>query len=438
MAEDQLAVYLDGVRVGILHQNAHGKLSFEYDDSYRSLPVSVPLSLSMPKAAKTHPNKRVLAFISGLLPDSEPALQRLGRKYGVSANNPFALLGHIGRDAAGAVQILPMTSDCDDAASRQGEIELLDDEAIRRTLTDLARSPESWDPGRNAGRWSLAGAQSKIALFRSPDGRWGVPCDSTPTTHILKPSMPNYEGHHLNEHLCLRAAQLCGLPAAETDLLTTDSYEVLVSRRYDRVQDQDGRWRRLHQEDLCQALSVPPSMKYQADGGPGIPQVARLLMTSGLPSSRQRNLERFFDYLVYNVAIAATDAHAKNFSVLLSARDLRLAPLYDVASYLPYDHESRLHSAMKVGNSWEMASITDNDWAAVGARLGMNRSQAIDRAHELRARIPAAFVSAADESRIPESMRDRARWIAELITAQVEGRRDSWGRLDVRPWKRPV
>jgi HipA-like protein len=66
MAEDQLAVYLDGVRVGILHQNAHGKLSFEYDDSYRSLPVSVPLSLSMPKAAKTHPNKRVLAFISGL------------------------------------------------------------------------------------------------------------------------------------------------------------------------------------------------------------------------------------------------------------------------------------------------------------------------------------------------------------------------------------
>ncbi|WP_277877091.1 HipA domain-containing protein [Kribbella rubisoli] len=234
-----------------------------------------------------------------------------------------------------------MTSDCDDA-SRQGEIEWLDDEAIGRTLTDLARSPESWDPGRNAGRWSLAGAQSKIALFRSPDGRWGVPCDSTPTTHILKSSMPNYEGHHLNEHLCLRAAQLCGLPAAATEVLTTDRYEVLVSRRYDRIQDQDGRWRRLHQEDLCQALSAAPGMKYQTDGGP---------------------------------------------------------------------------------------------WAAAGARLGMTRDRAIGRVQHLRARIPAAFFTAANESGVPESLRDRARWIAELIDAQVAGRRDGWGRLDVRPWK---
>jgi serine/threonine-protein kinase HipA len=431
MAEEQLAVYLDGVRVGTLHQNAHGRLAFEYDDAYRGAPSSVPLSLSMPKAARTHPNKRALAFIAGLLPDSEPALQRLGRKYGVSANNPFALLGHIGRDAAGAVQVLPVTSDCDDAASRQGQIEWLDDEAVDRTLIELARSPESWDPGRNAGRWSLAGAQSKIALFRSPEGRWGVPCDSTPTTHILKPSMPNNDGHHLNEHLCLRAAQLCGLPAAETELLTTDQYEVLVSRRYDRVRDGAGRWRRLHQEDLCQALSIAPSMKYQTDGGPGVPQIGHLLATSGLQSSRQQSLRRLFDYLVYNVAIAATDAHAKNFSILLSSRDIRLAPLYDVASYLPYDQESRLQSAMKIGTTWDMAAVTDNDWAAVGRRFGMPPEESISRAGELRARIPAAFAEAANEPGIPAPLRSRAHWIAELITANIEGRRDSWGRLDV-------
>ncbi|MFI5736672.1 type II toxin-antitoxin system HipA family toxin [Kribbella sp. NPDC051587] len=417
MADERLATYLDGVRVGTLQQNAHGGLSFEYDDTYRHDPSTVPLSLSMPKAEGTHTNKRVLAFIAGLLPDSEPALQRLGRKYGVSANNPFALLGHIGRDAAGAVQVLPMTSDCDDAAGRQGSIEWLSDEDVDRTLNDLARSPESWDPGRYAGRWSLAGAQSKIALFRSPQGRWGVPCDSTPTTHILKPSMPRFAGHHLNEHLCLRAAQLCGLPAADTDLLTTDRYEVLIARRYDRILDNTGRWRRLHQEDLCQALSVPPAKKYQSDGGPGITQIGRLLATSGLPASQQRNLRTFFDYLVYNVAIAATDAHAKNFSLLLSARDIRLAPLYDVASFLPYDQESRLQSAMKIGEHWDMTSVTEKDWAAVGTRLGLTRDEAIDRARTLRAKMPAAFATAASEPGIPDSLRDQAQRIAALITA---------------------
>lgn len=431
MAEEQLAVYLDGTRVGSLRQNAQGRLSFEYDDAYRNQPSSVPLSLSMPKLAANHANKVVLAYISRLLPDSEPALQRLGRKYGVSAGSPFALLRHIGRDAAGAVQVLPEAADCDDAATRQGDIDWLSDEAVDQTLAELARSPETWDPGRNTGRWSLAGAQSKIALFRSPEGRWGIPRDSTPTTHILKPSMPNYQGHHLNEHLCLRAAQLCGLPAADTELLTTDRYEVLVSRRYDRVVDRSGRWRRLHQEDLCQALSVPPSKKYQSDGGPGLQQIGELLAANGLPSSRQGNARQMFDYLVYNVAIGATDAHAKNFSVLLGSRDIRLAPLYDVASMLPYDQESHLQSAMKIGHTWRMSAVTEADWAAVGKRFGLHEDEAINQARAVRARIPSAFFQAAAEDGIPAPLRDRAHWIADLIIAHVEDRRDPWGRIDV-------
>jgi len=166
---------------------------------------------------------------------------------------------------------------------------------MEETLADLAQHPDSWDPGRHAGRCSLAGAQS-----------------------------------HLNEHLCLRAAQLCGLPAAATELLASDKYEVLISHRYDRHQDPDGRWRRLHQEDFCQALSISPSKKYQSDGGPGFDQLGDLLSRRSLGSHRRGNLQTMFDYLVFNVAIAATDAHAKNFSLLLSSRSVRLAPLYDV------------------------------------------------------------------------------------------------------------
>ncbi|MEV6411189.1 type II toxin-antitoxin system HipA family toxin [Kribbella sp. NPDC051718] len=433
MAEDRLVVYLDGVMTGILQQNAQGRLSFGYDGRYQQDPTTTPLSLSMPKATKSHSHKQVHAFISGLLPDSEAALQRLGRKYGVSPNNPFALLRQIGRDAAGAVQVLPEEIASSDAANQQGDIDWLSADAMEETLTDLAQNPESWDPGRHAGRWSLAGAQSKIALYRSPDGRWGVPCDSTPTTHILKPSMPNYQGHHLNEHLCLRAAQLCGLPAAATELLAGDRYEVLISQRYDRHLNPDGRWRRLHQEDFCQALSISPRKKYQSDGGPGPDQLGDLLASRSLGTHRRDNLQTLFDYLVFNVAIAATDAHAKNFSLLLSSRSVRLAPLYDVASYLPYEHGRGLRSAMKIGTTWEMAAVSEEDWFAVGKRLGLARDESIARMGSIRSQVPAAFHQAAAEPGVPAPLKSRASWIAELVTAQVEGRRDRWGQLDVAP-----
>jgi serine/threonine-protein kinase HipA len=387
----------------------------------------------MPKATTAHPHKRVHAFISGLLPDSEPALQRLGRKYGVSANNPFALLSHIGRDAAGAVQVLPAEASSSDSANGQGDVNWLSDDAMDAILAELAQNPDTWNPGRNTGRWSLAGAQSKIALFRSTEGRWGVPCDSTPTTHILKPSMPNYQGHHLNEHLSLRAAQLCGLPAATTELLASDRYEVLISHRYDRLQDDSGRWRRLHQEDICQALSVPPSKKYQSDGGPGIREIGNLLASSGL-APRQNNLRRMFDYVVFNVSIAATDAHAKNFSILLSSRDVRLAPLYDVASILPYHQEPGLRSAMKIGHTWELTKVTDQDWVTVGQQLGLTSEEAVSRAASVRQRIPGAFHQAASEDQVPARLRRRATWIADLITAHVEGRFDTWGKVDVPPY----
>jgi serine/threonine-protein kinase HipA len=428
MAEERLLVYLDGTLAGTLAQNTQGRLSFGYDDAYRTSETSVPLSLSLPKARTSFPPKAVHAFIAGLLPDSEPALLRLGRKYGVSPNNPFALLRHLGRDAAGAVQILSEGESSSDAAVQQADIDWLSTDALEATLTELAHYPETWDPGRDVGRWSLAGAQSKVALFRSADGRWGIPRDSTPTTHILKPSMPGYDGHHLNEHLCLRAAQLAGLPAARTELLAGDRLEVLISHRYDRVQS-NGRWRRLHQEDMCQALAVPPGKKYQSDGGPGVRDLAELLTRNSQRESRTDNQQRMFDYLVYNVAIGATDAHAKNFSILLGAGDIRLAPLYDVASILPYDQDPRLRSALKIGDTWELARVSDADWAAVGSKLGMGRDAGVQRARDLRARIPTAIQQAAAETQIPERLRDRAIRIADLVSAHVEERRDAWGRV---------
>ncbi|MEO5663739.1 MAG: HipA N-terminal domain-containing protein, partial [Nocardioides sp.] len=186
-------MYLDGALIGRIEQTPQGALAFAYDEEYREDPQSTPLSLSMPLAGERHSNKQVRAYLDGLLPDSQAARERWARQYGVSPNNPFGLLANVGRDAAGAVQILPPDVDATDALERVGDIEWLSDEEFATTLHEVADHDEDWDPGRFGGRWSLAGAQPKIALFRDPDtGRFGIPLDSTPTNCIIKPGIKGF------------------------------------------------------------------------------------------------------------------------------------------------------------------------------------------------------------------------------------------------------
>jgi serine/threonine-protein kinase HipA len=168
--------------------------------------------------------------------------------------------------------------------------------------------------------------------------------------------------------------------------------------------------------------------KYQSDGGPGVGEIADLFARSKSGAVRRVNARTMFDYLVYNVAIAAPDAHAKNFSLMLGATAVRLAPLYDVASILPYDVEPGLKSAMKIGETWGLANVSAEDWAAAGARLGLPKDEAVERAADLRSRVPAAMHTAATEDAIPDRLRKRATAIADLVTAHVERKRDSWGR----------
>lgn len=422
-----LAVFLDGERIGILAQSTSGRLSFAYEPSYRTRQAATPLSLSMPIFQTHHRPKVVGAYLAGLLPDSDAALERLGRRYGVSPRNPFALLGYIGRDAAGAVQVLPDGVDSSDAASRQGDIEWLSDDDVQSLLGEIAAHPSDWDPRRDAGRWSLAGAQAKVALFRGRDGRWGIPRDSTPTTHVLKPAPQHLRGHHVNEYVCLSVARRLGLPAAHSELLETGGVDVLVSQRYDRRYE-NSRWRRIHQEDMCQALSVHPSMKYQSDGGPGISEIAALI--TRLPrTDRLDSAGRFFDALAFNVAICATDAHAKNYSMLIDGPRATFAPLYDVASYLTYDAEPGAQSAMKIGSTWDMANVTNRDWAAVGRKLGLSEDDALERVDRIRRQLPEMIHQVASEPGIPDNDRAHAQLLADRVDAFVTGHHTTFGRI---------
>jgi serine/threonine-protein kinase HipA len=414
-----LHVYLDGTPLGILEQTPQGALSLEYDEEYRRKPESTPLSLSMPLARATHGNKQVRAYLDGLLPDSEPARQRLAREYAVSPNNPFALLGHVGRDAAGAVQILPPEVEPSDAASRGRDIKWLTDAEFVKMAHDLAVHGADWDPGRFGGRWSLAGAQPKMALHRDPEtGRWGIPLDSTPTTHIIKPAIEGFAGHHINEALCLRAAKEAGLLVAAVDLVEVQDVRAVISQRYDRRRDPEGRWLRIHQEDLCQALAVHPSQKYQSDGGPGVGQIADLL--AGLSvDDRRISAERFFKGLVFNVLIGGTDAHAKNYSLILIGSRAQIAPLYDVASAAPYPQHTRLVSPMKIGEHSRMLDVTDGDWTKVGRRLGIPVDRAVRWVEELRVSLPGAFERAVES--LPVHTRSTATIMAERIIEHVNG-----------------
>ena len=418
MATRTLRVYLDGTPIGTVAQSSQGALSFSYDDEYLEQGDPTPLSLSLPVLSKRHRDKAVRAYLEGLLPDSEGARQRWGREYNVSPNNPFSLLAHVGRDAAGAVQILPSDLDPADARDRTGDIDWLSDTDFAELVRDLATHQSDWDPGRFGGRWSLAGAQPKAALVRDPaSGRFGIPRDATPTTVIVKPAIAGYARHHINEALCLSAAGEAGLLAAVSEVVEIADVQVLISMRYDRLHDGTA-WRRVHQEDMCQALSVHPSLKYQSDGGPGVGKIADLL--ARLPiEDREVNAERFFKALAYNVLIGGTDAHAKNYSLVLIGARAQVSPLYDVASAAPYDQHQRLLSSMKIGDHWKMLDVTNSDWRTVGRRLGLSGDRAVAWVDELREQLPGAFERAV--ASLPVSAQAEAKRMGDRIVEHIAG-----------------
>ncbi len=421
---DDLSVYLDGTLVGALTQTRQGSLGFAYDPAHLALSDPTPLSLSLPLRAGTHPNRVVRAFLEGLLPDNQAVRERWGATYGVSANNPFALLRQVGRDAAGAVQVLPAEEANADAAQRMGDIDWLSEAGFIALVRDLAEHRSDWNPGRYASRWSLAGAQSKVALYRdATSGAWGVPRDSTPTTHIIKPAIDGLDDHHINEVLCQRTAAHLGLPAAASELVEIGDVRAIISSRYDRTRDAAGRLHRLHQEDLCQALSVHPNQKYQADGGPGVGEIADLFTRLDV-TDRQASAQRFFDAVAYNVLIGGTDAHAKNYSLLLAGRRAQLAPLYDLASAVAYPSDRPLESSMKVGDHRIMREISPGDWAKTGRRLGIGAVAATSRVFDLRESLPRALDASLES--LPVSVHDRGRALADQIEAHASSLARQW------------
>lgn len=406
VADKVLAVLLGGVRAGSLTQDRHGRARFTYDEVYRNDPGATPLSSAMPLAAATHAGQPVRAYLSGLLPDNRDVLERWGARFRVSANNPFALLEHVGEDCAGAVQFVRLER-VDQL--EPGAVTWLGVEQLGERIRQLRADPTSWlGPEDREGHFSLAGAQAKFAILRDGD-LWGDPTGAIATTHIVKPSAGPFVDQHLNEHLCLSAAARAGLIAVRSEILDFAGESALVVTRYDRFRRVGAkRAIRVHQEDFCQALSVMPERKYQSDGGPGPADLFRLVRTLMPGLAGNEACLQLVNTLAFNWLIGGSDAHAKNYSLLMSGTEVRLAPLYDLTSILPYRLQpgERLvpglvhrnpRMAMRIGEHNEISMVRRDDWVTVAGWAGLDADAVLASVAALaEAVVPAVLEAKAD------------------------------------------
>jgi serine/threonine-protein kinase HipA len=381
-------VMLLGDRVaGHLRRDGRGKLAFAYAAGWRSLPGAYPVSLSMPLAMMEHGHAVVEPYLWGLLPDNELILRRWALRFQVSAKNAFALMAHVGEDCAGAVRFATPARMPELAAEGAGEVEWLDERSVADRLRALREDVSAWRRITDTGQFSLAGAQPKTALFF--DGtRWGIPSGRRPTTHILKPGAPGLDGHAENEHFCLSLARELGMAAAHSRVERFEEEVAIVVERYDR-QRVASRLVRVHQEDICQALAVHPAQKYQSEGGPGARQVVELLREH----SREplEDVFTFVDALAFSWLTAGTDAHAKNYSILIGAEGrVRLAPLYDLASALPYAGKQfqKLKLAMSVGGRYRLHEIGAYRWEKLAFELKLSHDEVRARVRRMAAALP--------------------------------------------------
>lgn len=380
-----LAVYMNGEPVGLWTRGSGGVQRFEYLQSWIESPAARPISLSMPldSGSRTYSGTIVESFFSNLLPDNDKILTRIQRRFSCRSTGAFDLLREVGRDCAGALQILPD----DEIPGNIKEIraEPLDEGAIEQLLQAAASGDAGWF-NDDAFRISIAGVQEKTALLFH-EGRWCRPLGTTPTTHILKlplgrigPVGIDMSRSVENEWLCLSLLSALGLPVAHSKILRFGSFKALAVERFDRRLVHDGSWWvRLPQEDICQAMGVPPERKYESEGGPGIEAILRLLLASTTASADRR---QFFRSLIAFWLLAAPDGHAKNFSIFLEMGGrFRLSPLYDVMSAYPVMGHGpgqlaaeKLKLAMAVSGKtrhYHWAAIQRRHWIITAGRCGL-------------------------------------------------------------------
>ena len=402
----ELNLWMNGELVAVWSRTRTGGHRLTYEESWLRSPRRRSLSLSLPIGpSRQIDGAAVTNYFENLLPDNDKIRRRLRMRFHTRTTEAFELLTAIGRDCVGAVQLLPPKMEPE--GFDRVDVVPVDDAEIERLLGAVTAEPVlNIDEDFEVFRISIAGAQEKTALLRQ-HGKWFCPLGATPTTHILKLPLGIVGGGLQldmsesveNEWLCGQILRELGFSVAKTEMAVFGVQKVLVVERFDRQWIEE-RWVvRLPQEDFCQVLAVPPDRKYESDGGPGINDALKLLSGSASP-----NVDRE-QFLLVQLAfwlLAATDGHAKNFSVFLNAGDsYRLTPLYDVFSAWPVIghganrlslQKARLAMGFRAKNMlYRLAEIRARHFRVMAENSGV--PTVWDKMQELVSNVPASLAA---------------------------------------------
>ncbi|WP_312608590.1 type II toxin-antitoxin system HipA family toxin [Agrobacterium pusense] len=402
----------------VAHLTFDGEWRLDYDPSWEVRRSAFPVSLTMPLRSGPVAADRLLPWLANLLPETH--LTEIGQRLKVSPQDVVGLLGHIGRDTAGALSI---------SAPRKPGIHLQpvpDTAALERILDELPAKP--FLVGERGVSMSLAGVQEKLPVFVDEDGTISIPVDGTPSTHILKPDTKRLAGSVENETFCLALARACGLNAAEATIGIAGKRRYLLVKRYDRFTDLRGEIRRLHQEDLCQLTGHFPSQKYERSStGRGVTLKMMFGAISDLvsPSARLTLLEA----VIFNVLICNSDSHAKNYSVLIGAGgSAKMAPLYDLmcaAAYRQVDQSL----PQGIAGRFSAPDLRRADWLALADEIGLSGASTVRLVEELAELVsatcddvaPQVEALAGDPARVLEKIVHSIRKRCRRMQAQCRG-----------------
>lgn len=423
-----LNVYVGSSKVGRYSRESSGATSFRYDPKWLSSERAFPISLSMPLSDRVWSGDGASSYFEGLLPDDHTVREKIAAREQAESAGIFDLLAVIGRDCVGALRFVPEGLDSSDPAKMT--YRPVRDSEIATRIASLATTPLGVHTDDDDFRISIAGIQEKTAFLRV-DTQWQLPLGPTPTSHIFKPAMKegpdgvDFSDTPWNEWLCLTLCRALGLETANAEVLTFADKPVIVVERFDRAWH-DGVLYRLPQEDICQALGVPPVRKYQSNGGPSIIDVLEFL--HGAVAPHEDRLTFMKTQIVFWL-LTAIDGHAKNFSIFLTPGGYKLTPLYDVISTAPYLEfpVQKIKLAMAIGNKgyYRLNQIQLRHFYQTGQKAGLRKQDMDSIFSGLAARMDDAIAEAAAlaaDAGMPEST-------AEPILACVNKR---VGMIDVR------
>ncbi|MBC2705124.1 type II toxin-antitoxin system HipA family toxin [Desulfobacula sp.] len=349
---ETLNIFFGQIIVGSLRINDKRKFSFEYSKNWLTSPDAFQISISLPMQEDIFFHDKVKSFFSNLLPES--AVRKLiSKQLGISDKNDFMLLKRIGGECAGAISTLP-ESEVPESPD-QYIYNSLSDKQIADLIMHIPRRPLL--AGQEGIRISLAGAQEKLALFFK-DPEFYIPTNGAPSNVILKPAMAYFQASIENECFCMMLANAVDLNVPPVLIVRKDSQKVLLIKRYDRILNNDV-LNRLHQEDFCQAMGLSHELKYQADGGPGLEACFNLVRKYS--ANPIKDFQQLLQWVFFNFLIGNMDAHAKNLSFMYQAKQIRLAPFYDMMCTNIYEDLSQ-KLAMKIGGENRPEWIMEKHW----------------------------------------------------------------------------